>query len=125
MLSPTFKPDLASARQRALNRVKQGHDNALSVLSDRYPQTEIDGWPQQENAARTYLSTGTHSMIERMATAIGQDPSVLAQNIVNKADEYANYYADATATITMLRAQIDAATTLSELEAIDWPNTVE
>jgi len=116
---------LESARKSAMQRIQQGHADALADIHERYPQLERDGWAQQEKQARQHQAGETAPMIEHMADKRGKTKDEVADGIIANAEQFTIAYADATATLSDLRDQIDSAYGNSDtdaLKAINWPS---
>lgn len=111
------QPSLDDARDSAMTRVKQGHANAMSAITDRFPLTEREGWPILVKQAEA----GTGGALTAYATALGVTESDASTRVLTASATTEQLYGQATGTLTALRDQVDAATDVATLQAIDWP----
>ena len=111
---------LESARQSAYRRIHQGHANALAELRDRFPQTEREGWHELIADAKD----GAGECIKDYAAELGVSVEDAVSRVLTARQGYRKGYGKATGTLTRLRDQVDAADTVADLDAIDWPDTL-
>ena len=108
---------IAAARTAAYERAKAKHVEALQAVKDRYPQTEIDGWPELVGDAKE----GSGVCIEAYAASMGISVPDACQRILTVREGYRAGYGEATGELTRTRDLIDGAETIEDLDAIDWP----
>ena len=112
--------DVAAARRSATRRIHQGHADALTELRDRFPQTEREGWHELVDDAKD----GAGECIEDYAAELGVSVEDAVSRVLTARQGYRKGYGKATGTLTRLRDQVDAADTVADLDAIDWPDTL-
>lgn len=121
---PSEQKLLDTARDNAMQRIQQGHADALAAIHERYPQLERDGWAQQERQAHQHKAGERAPMIERMANKRGMTKDEVADGIIANAESFSTAYADATATLSEIRNKVDSAYHNGETDAlnsIEWP----
>lgn len=124
---------ISSVRSHKIAEITSAFEQAMGALVAGYPEREISSWPQQEKEARAWVdylastAAGTTAptppatpMLDALATARGVTKDVIAQKIVQKADQYAAAAGALIGKRQALEDQINAATTVVELEAITW-----
>ena len=114
------KQRLEIARNSALRRIHTGHAEALANLRDRYPQTEREGWHELIADAKD----GGGECIEDYAAALGISVENAVSRVLSVRQGYRKGYGAATGKLTKLRDQVDAAETVTDLDSIDWPDTL-
>ena len=105
-----------------LQEIITNFEQSLGQLANSYPQLERESWPQQEKEARAYLADPTAStpLLDALSAARGITKDTLAQKIVVKADQYTQAAGALIGKRQALEDAIDAATTITEVEAIKW-----
>ena len=108
---------VARARTDAHNRIKAAHAEALRDARERYSETEREGWGELVEDAKA----GAGAVIEGYAAELGISVEDAAARILHAREGYRQVYGAATGKLARLRDQVDAAETVEELEAIQWP----
>lgn len=108
--------ELDEARQSAYQRIKAAHAEALKDASERYSDTEREGWSELVTDAKS----GEGSVIEGYAAKLGISTADAVDRILTARERYRQAYGQATGKLTKLRDQVDAAETVEALEAIQW-----
>ena len=111
--------EIETRRQRARDQVRAGYSRAMEPLSQAYPPEEREGWAEQVAAAQEVLAGGQNDLIDALRAPTGETAQEMAQAIVAKRQQYLIIYGQITAVRRALDAQIAAATTLAEIEAVD------
>lgn len=95
------------------------YSHVMLPIAKAYPAEEREGWAEQVEAAQEVLAGGQNDLIDALRAPTGETAQEMAQRIITKRQEYLALYGAATATRRGLDAQIVAATTHAELDAID------
>lgn len=114
-----LQEELNDARAEAMARIKSGHASALSTITDRFPQTEREGW----STLIAQAHAGTGDMIAAYAQGLGVSLAEGAARIVTASQTTELMYGQATGILTALRDQVDAAYQAGDvaaLQAIAW-----
>mgnify|MGYP005749159045 FL=1 len=85
---------LAANKEKALKAAKSEYDQAIKLLVNDAPYSEIASWDKQEQEARALLADSTAStpFIDKLVLArgLGETREILAGKIVANADIYAS-----------------------------------
>lgn len=100
-------------------QVKATYARAMLPISKEYPAEEREGWAEQIQAAQEVLAGGQNDLIDVLRAPTGETATEMASRIAAKREEYLVAYGQVTAARRGLDAQIEAATTLADLDAID------
>lgn len=113
-------------------RINRPFEVAMTELVSGYPEREIASWPQQEKEARLWVeylaavAAGSAPpqpptpMLDALSAARGVTKDRLAQTVVQKANAFAAAAGALIGKRQALEDAINAATTVEELEAIQW-----
>lgn len=114
--------ELAAAKSRRLAEIKSAADAEVAPVRNQYPDFERETWPYQEREARAW--TADNNAATPTLTDIGQarskDLSYLAPKVIQKADAYRDIASAAAGKRQALAEAVEAATTVAEVEAINW-----
>lgn len=113
----SLTPSVDSVRTEAMTRIQSAHAAAMIAITDRFPQTEREGWPILVKQAEA----GTGGALSSYASALGVTEGEAATRVLMAAATTEQLYGAATGTLTALRDQVDAATDVATLQAINWP----
>ncbi|MEQ9634267.1 MAG: hypothetical protein RLN94_21330 [Roseovarius sp.] len=111
--------DFADQQARLYEATKQAYSRAMRPISKQYPAEEREGWGEQVQAAQEVLAGGQNDLIDALRAPTGETANEMANLIITKRQEYLTVYKQVTAVRRSLDAQIEAATTLADLDAID------
>ncbi len=114
--------NLASTLSKKIAEIDAAYNAAIAVISASYPETERNSWAKQELEARAWTADNNSPtpLLTAISTARGTTIADICSRVITNADAYAVY---AGATIGKRQAkmiEIEAATTIQELEAITW-----
>lgn len=115
----TEAEQLAERKLRLHAAAKAAYSRAMRPISTQYPPEEREGWAEQVTAAQEVLSGGQNDLIDALRTPTGETAHEMAQNIIAKRAQYLVAYGQVTSARRGLTAQIEASSTLDELDAID------
>jgi len=104
---------------RLYSQVKSTYSRVMSPIAKAYPAEEREGWAEQVQAAQEVLAGGQNDLIDALRAPTGETAAEMAQAIIAKRQEYLALYGSVTAARRGLDAQIAAATTLADLDAIN------
>lgn len=113
---------LREAKRQALVEIKGQCDTALAELAASYPEGEIKSWPQQVKEAEVLAldADAPVPLLDAIAAARGLTVIDLAGRVTAKMQAYAEHSGALIGRRQAAEDQIDAATTLAELEGITW-----
>ena len=111
--------EVTQKRARLHAAAKAAYSRAMSPISAQYPSEEREGWPEQVAAAQEVLSGGQNDLIDALRAPTNETAQAMAQRIIDKRAAYLVAYGRITAARRALAAQIEAANTLADLDAID------
>lgn len=114
-----LKERVDSAKAAMKESASDLYSRAMRVISNDYPKEEREGWPEQIEAAAAVIGGATGTMLEGMASVRGLTEQEMAERVFAKREAYRHVYGAMTTNLHRLTAEIEAATTLEELEAID------
>lgn len=122
--------ELESAKEQARIRIKNGFATETGGAIAPYPETEIESWPQQEQEAQALLDnpSADPQTIAPLVTMIaddtdGETPTDVANNIVQKAQQFRGIIGPAIRKRRQKYAEIETAYQAGDhaaLEAISW-----
>lgn len=98
---------------------KSAYSRAMAPIAAQYPPEEREGWQEQVAAAQEVLAGGQNNLIDALRAPTGETAVEMAQAIITKRQQYLTAYGQVTAARRGLSAQIEAATTLAELDSIN------
>jgi len=109
-------------KQAKIAEINAACDAATDEISSKYPRSEMDTWPQQVKEAEAYQadSSATVPMLEAIATARGITVSGQADRVMTRFQQYTDAVGKAVGKRQKLEADIQAATTVEEVQAIVW-----
>lgn len=113
---------LAEAKKRALQKINDAYDTAVKVLVASYPDREVDTFTRQEQEAFAWVADNTAStpFIDGMLVTRSISKHELVDRILFKAQALADEMGKMTGKRQALEKQINALTTLEQLETIQW-----
>lgn len=111
--------EVEEARARLHAAAHSAYSRAMAPISTGYPAEEREGWAEQVAAAQEVLSGGQNDLIDALRAPTGETATEMANTIITKRQQYLVAYGQVTAARRGLAAQIEAATTLADLDAID------
>lgn len=113
---------LGEKKSRMLSHFNEVFNQLISQVKISYPPTEVESWAKQEKEAREYLADNSSAatIVRAIALARGVPVQILAQKIVDKADQYGQVVGTLIGTRQMLEDQIQAATE-ETIDSINWP----
>jgi hypothetical protein len=114
--------ELAAAQSAQIVAINTACGVALAAITAAYPDLEVATWPQQlaDAAAYTANSSAATPMLSAIASASGQSVATLAAGVLAKSAAYQAASGTAIGKRLALTAQIQAATTISAVQAIGW-----
>lgn len=114
--------DLATKKILKLQYFNKMFNDLIGQVKQSYPSTEVESWAKQEKEAREYLADNNVAaiIVRAIANARGVPVELLAQKIVEKADQYGSVVGNLIGTRQMLEDQINAATE-ETIDSINWP----
>jgi len=116
---PTEAEQMEIRKEKLTEETKRAYSQATQPIGAQYPPEEREGWPEQVAAAQEVLAGGQNDLIDALRQPTGETAMGMAQAIIAKRQEYLMAYGQVTAARRRLSAQIEAATTLADLDAID------
>ncbi len=113
---------LQAAKARKLAEINQHCEASLAALAAPYPEGEVKSWPQQVKEAEALaLDADTPvPLLDAIAAARGLTVIDLAGRVAAKMQAYAEHSGALIGRRQAAEDQIEAATTLPELEVITW-----
>ena len=116
---PPSPRDFAEEQASLYEATKQAYSRAMRPISTEYPAEEREGWAEQVAAAQEVLAGGQNDLIDALCAPTGETATEMANIIILKRQQYLAMYGAVTAVRRYLDAQIESATTIAELDAID------
>jgi len=126
-------PTVDAQRPQKLTQINAEFDAAMNQLVAGYPEREISSWSQQEKEATAYqayldsVAAGSTTavapntpLLDALATARGFTVDALTATILKKSSAFASASGALIGKRQALEDAVNAATTLTELEAITW-----
>lgn len=113
---------LSSAKMAAIRVVNERCEGDLRVITAPYTSSEVSTWPQQVLEAMAYTASASAPtpMLTAIATGSGKTVAALAASIVAAASAYQAASGAAVGRRQLLTAQINAASTVAAVQAINW-----
>lgn len=113
---------LEQHRADKLHEISAAYEARLNVILKDYPVVETKTWNKQESEARAWAADNTAGtpLLTEIANARGLTMVELVPRVIAKADAWITLSGAATGKRQALEQQIGAATTIEELEAIQW-----
>jgi hypothetical protein len=111
--------EVAQKREQLQRKARNAYSEAMRPISAAYPPEEREGWAEQVAAAQEVVTGGQNDLIDALRHPTGETALEMAQRIIAKRAEYLVSYGQVTAARRGVEAQIEAANTLADLEAID------
>ncbi|MCP1318591.1 hypothetical protein [Halomonas sp. 707B3] len=122
-----FKPEetaeaLAKSQERKRQEINRAYEDELNVILKNYPEVETKTWDKQEQEARAWAAdnTAVTPLLTEIANARGLTMAELVPRVIAKADAWMQLSGAATGKRQALEEQIESATTVEEVEAIQW-----
>lgn len=106
-------------KSRKLHEVNRAYSEAMKPISDAYPIEEREGWFEQVQAARDVKGGNANPLVDALRKNTGEGAVAISDKIIALRDQYLTVYGQHTGTKRGLIAQVNAATTKAELDAID------
>lgn len=115
-------PTLDQAKAQQTATIVSACQDALAQVTASYPDLEVSTWGQQLAEAQSYSanSSAVTPLLTAISAASGQSVADLATGVLQKAAGYQATSGAAIGKRLALCAQIDAATTIAEVNAITW-----
>lgn len=113
---------LRAAKRRKLEEINGLCNAELDAFSSTYPAGEVQSWPQQVKEAEALAvdPAAPAPLLAAIAAERGITVADLASRVHVKMDAYAQLSGTLIGRRQAAEDQIDAATTLAELEGITW-----
>ena len=113
-------PDIAKGKKLKLYEVNSGYDSAVSSYMKTYPEAELLTFDKQEKEAREWTADNRVStpFLDGLAKARGIDKADLVSRVIKKAEAFQTAISTLTGVRQKYEDEIDAATTVEELEKI-------
>ena len=113
-------PDIAKGKELKLYEVNSGYDSAVSAYMKTYPEAELLTFDKQEKEAMEWTADNSAStpFLDGLARARGIDKANLVSRVIKKAKAFQTAIAALTGVRQKYEDEIDAATTVEELEKI-------
>ena len=114
--------DITQDKEEVKANVNYNYSQAMLKLKLEYPDVETATWDKQEREALAYRidNTAPTPFIDGIVQGRGIDKDELIAKILEKSDALASVTGYYTGVRQALEAQIDAATTYSELQGISF-----
>lgn len=114
--------DIYHVKQDKLSEINAICTSILEQIKSSYPDDEIQSWAKQETEARSYVSNNANAtpLLSAMASARGISVADLASRVIIKADLFAAVSGACIGKRQKYQLQIEAATTIADVEAITW-----
>ena len=115
-------PTLAQTQIVQIQLIKNATESALQAIVAAYPSLEVATWPNQyaEASAYTANSAAQTPTLSAIAAASGQPVAALAASVLTKAAAYTAASGAVVGKRQALTAQINAATTVVDAQAVVW-----
>lgn len=117
---------LREEKIKKVARINQVAKEKVSHIRDAYPQFEIDTWPEQKEEAFSYQkdSSAETPMLSGIAEERGLSVAELVQRVLAKVESYRDAVSRVTGIRQRLEDEVQGADTTSQVEAIDWPESL-
>lgn len=111
---------LADAKEQKIAAINHAADLSLVGITKPYPESERLSWDKQEQEARAWLAASSTAtpLIDAMISGRGTDKTDQVNRIIQKADAFAAQSGLIFGKRQAYVDQLDAATTVAEVEAI-------
>jgi len=116
--NPTAE-ETEQARSRKLRQAQEAYSRAMKPISDAYPIEEREGWFEQVQGAQAVKGGNANPLVDALGANTGETSTEIADKIIALRDQYLTTYGNYTSILRGLRGQINAATTLAELDSIN------
>ena len=122
---------LLEAQAAKLTTINTEFDRRSAVVRADVPADEVSSWPKQEQEARALISGAVTPaevpLLSTLATARGVPLDILAQKVVEKADQHTLYMGQIIGTRqhledVLISIDLTSATAAQQIEAIKWPD---
>lgn len=112
--------EIEEQKARLLSIARRAYSRAMSQIKQKYPDEVREGWGEQIKAAEAVQANGgPHPLIENLRARTGETEAEMVAGILVKRDAHLELYGQMTGALRGLEKQIEAAASLSELNAID------
>lgn len=113
---------LEQAKTRKMREINTAYEQELGAVLKDYPEEEIKSWDKQESEARAWLADNSASTpyLDGLSTARVLSKSELVARVIAKADAWMALSATTTGKRQRLEDAIQVATTIEEVEVIQW-----
>ncbi|WP_019573372.1 hypothetical protein [Curvibacter lanceolatus] len=120
--APVPVPTLAEARALQVQAINDACQAALATITAPYPPSEALTWDQQLAEAQAYAASSSAStpMLSAICVASGKALAELAARVLALNAQFKAAVGAAIGKRQALTAQIKAATTVEEVQAIAW-----
>lgn len=110
------------AKARKVREINAAYEQELGAALKDYPEAETKTWDKQEAEARAWVTDNSAPTpyLDGLATARDLSKSELVARVIAKADAWIALSASATGKRQRLEDEIEAATDLAVLDAIQW-----
>lgn len=112
----------ADVKAAKLSEINAECDRQIESIRSTYPETEIMSWYRQETEARALAAdpAALTPLVDGIAIERGQTREELAYLIIAKSNSFASLTAPIFGTRQVLEKQIEAATTVEQVNEIVW-----
>lgn len=116
------QPDIEQVREDKRAEINTAYKQDMKMILTQYPDAETLSFDKQETQARAWNADNSVATpyIDAMLAERPLDKQELVNRIIQKSDQFSAAHGAATGKRQRLEDDIDAATTLQELEAITW-----
>lgn len=123
---PLTVAGLMEVRQQALSTVNQNCDRCLLFVTAQYPEVEMTTWAMQVKEAEAFTvdKKADIPLLSCMAKERGIALADLVQRVLTKANQFAMLSGTAIGRRQKVEDQLQLATTVEEIEALDLSITV-
>lgn len=114
--------DIVTIKRKKLAAINVRCESDLAMVKASYPEGEVQSWAKQEAEARAFVadSSAPIPLIEALAEARGIPVPELASRIIAKADAFAVVSGRIIGNRQRCEDEIQAATTIEQVEAVTW-----
>lgn len=115
-------PTLEEAKAEKVMDINMAYESELSSILDKYPDVETKTWDKQESEARAWLADNSADtpLLDALAQGRQMDMAELVSRVIAKADAWVALSGAATGKRQRLEDEIEAATTVEDVDAIVW-----
>lgn len=113
-------PDIAKGKELKLCEVNSGYDSAVNAYMKTYPEAETLTFDKQEKEAREWTADNSVStpFLDGLSKARGIDKADLVSRVIKKAEAFQTAISTLTGVRQKYEDEINATTTVEELEKI-------